>query len=96
MTYFIQLSRVFAGLLLLLPALSWANPDLQSVTLQLRWLHQFQFAGYIMAKEKGFYQEEGLDVFIRPGGPGIAPVNEVLEDKAQYGVGNMEVLSLFQ
>ena len=34
----------------------------QSVTLQLQWKHQFQFAGYYMAKEKGFYDEVDLDV----------------------------------
>jgi ABC-type nitrate/sulfonate/bicarbonate transport system substrate-binding protein len=35
---------------------------LDRVTLQLKWLHQFQFAGYYAALEKGFYREAGLDV----------------------------------
>ena len=35
------------------------------VTLQLKWFHQFQFAGYYAAKEKGFYAAEGLDVVFR-------------------------------
>jgi NitT/TauT family transport system substrate-binding protein len=43
------------------------------VTLQLKWVTQAQFAGYYVAKDKGFYEEEGLDVDIRPGGPDIAP-----------------------
>ena len=40
--------------------------ELQQVTLQLSWYEQFQFAGYYMAKEKGFYNEEGLTVDIKP------------------------------
>lgn len=43
------------------------------VTLQLKWVTQAQFAGYYVAKEKGFYEEEGLDVEIKAGGPDIAP-----------------------
>ena len=44
-----------------------------AVTLQLKWVTQAQFAGYYVAKDKGFYTEEGLDVTIKPGGPDIAP-----------------------
>ncbi|MBB3810293.1 ABC transporter substrate-binding protein [Pseudochelatococcus contaminans] len=43
------------------------------LTLQLKWVTQAQFGGYYVAKDKGFYEEEGLDVEIRPGGPDIAP-----------------------
>jgi NitT/TauT family transport system substrate-binding protein len=45
----------------------------EKVTLQLKWVTQAQFAGYYVAKEKGFYEAEGLDVDIKPGGPDIAP-----------------------
>ncbi len=45
----------------------------EKVTLQLKWVTQAQFAGYYVAKEKGFYKEAGLDVTINPGGPDIAP-----------------------
>ena len=38
------------------------STDLQKVSLQLMWLDQFQFAGFYIAKEKGFYQKVGLDV----------------------------------
>jgi len=44
-----------------------------AVTLQLKWVTQAQFAGYYVAKDKGFYTEENLDVTIKPGGPDIAP-----------------------
>lgn len=43
------------------------------LTLQLKWVTQGQFAGYYVAKDKGFYKEAGLDVTIKPGGPDIAP-----------------------
>ena len=43
------------------------------LTLQLKWVAQGQFGGYFVAKDKGFYEEEGLDVTIKPGGPDIAP-----------------------
>ena len=48
---------------------AWA----EDVTLQLKWVTQAQFAGYYVAKDKGFYKEEGLDVDIMPGGPDISP-----------------------
>jgi NitT/TauT family transport system substrate-binding protein len=44
-----------------------------AVTLQLKWVTQAQFAGYYVALEQGFYEEENLDVTILPGGPDIAP-----------------------
>ncbi len=43
------------------------------LTLQLKWVTQGQFAGYYVAKDKGFYEEAGLDVEIKPGGPDVAP-----------------------
>jgi NitT/TauT family transport system substrate-binding protein len=45
----------------------------ESVTIQLKWVAQAQFAGYFVAKDKGFYKEAGLDVTIKPGGPDVAP-----------------------
>ena len=43
------------------------------VTIQLKWVTQAQFAGYYVAKAKGFYKDAGLDVTINPGGPDVAP-----------------------
>jgi len=43
------------------------------LTLQLKWVTQAQFAGYYVAQENGYYEEEDLDVEIKPGGPDIAP-----------------------
>ncbi|MGH1330612.1 MAG: ABC transporter substrate-binding protein [Paracoccaceae bacterium] len=47
------------------------------LTLQLKWVTQAQFAGYYVALEKGFYEEEDLNVTIKPGGPDIAPAQVV-------------------
>jgi NitT/TauT family transport system substrate-binding protein len=50
----------------------------EDVTLQLKWVTQAQFAGYYVAQDQGFYEEEGLEVTIKPGGPDIAPVQVLL------------------
>lgn len=64
----------------------------ESIHLQLRWHHQFQFAGYYAALEKGYYKKAGLDVIIHNGTPEKMPVKEVLHAHAQYGVANSELL----
>ena len=61
---------MLAGAMSLAAAQAWAA---DAVTLQLKWVTQGQFAGYYVAKEKGYYEEENLDVTIKPGGPDIAP-----------------------
>ena len=63
-------------LLLTATALSFSAMAAQAadkVTLQLKWVTQAQFAGYYVAKDKGFYEAEGIDIEIKPGGPDIAP-----------------------
>jgi NitT/TauT family transport system substrate-binding protein len=47
------------------------------LTLQLKWVTQAQFAGYYVAAAKGFYEEEGLNVTILPGGPDVAPTQVI-------------------
>jgi len=65
---------------------------LESVSLQLKWKNQFQFAGYYVAKEKGFYKESGLDVKIIEGGTGIEPVSILERKKAEYAVTSTDSL----
>ena len=57
--------------------LATAAQAADDVTLQLKWVTQAQFAGYFVAKDKGFYDEEGLNVTILPGGPDIAPTQVI-------------------
>ena len=64
----------------------------EPITVQLKWLHQFQFAGYYAAQDKGYYREAGLDVTLREAQPGADPVQTVLDGKAQYGVGSSALL----
>src|ERR1700719_1061276 len=65
---------------------------LDQVSLQLKWKHQFQFAGYYAALEQGFYHNAGLDVTIREGSPDINVAETVASRKADFGVCNVSVL----
>jgi diguanylate cyclase (GGDEF)-like protein len=64
----------------------------EKVILQLKWFHQFQFAGYYAAKEKGFYAEEGLEVEIRERDPKITPSEAVLSGTAQFGIADTSLV----
>ncbi|MGD9212102.1 MAG: ABC transporter substrate-binding protein, partial [Desulfobacteraceae bacterium] len=66
--------------------------QLEKITLQLRWQHQFQFAGYYAAIAKGYYEEVGLEIIIKEGGPDIDSVAEVVNGNAEYGISNSDIL----
>jgi PAS domain S-box-containing protein len=68
--------------------------ELQPVTLQLKWFHQFQFAGYYAALHQGFYHDEGLEVTIKPGGPNVHVDDEVLSGRADFGVLASELIEM--
>ncbi len=76
------------ALLLLAPTADAA----EAVTLQLKWTHQFQFAGYYAALEQGYYAEAGLDVTLREGGPDLDAEAEVAAGRAQYGISNSNLV----
>jgi len=76
-------------LLLLCPFSAAAN---EKVRLQLRWQHHFQFAGYYAAKAQGYYQAAGLDVEFIPATAGVDPIQNVLDGKAEFGVGSSDLL----
>lgn len=83
-------------LLLSISSIAYANTNsLDSVKLQLRWHHQYQFAGYYAAVHKGFFKEAGLDVEIIQGGPDRQPVSQVSSGHAEYGVANSELIHHF-
>ncbi|SCZ55501.1 NitT/TauT family transport system substrate-binding protein [Epibacterium ulvae] len=63
-----------AGAAMTLAGAGYASDE---VTLQLKWVTQSQFAGYYVALDQGFYEEEDLDVTILPGGPDIAPTQVI-------------------
>ncbi|WP_235999317.1 ABC transporter substrate-binding protein [Bradyrhizobium uaiense] len=84
------MGRLAFALLTLLVADPCSAAD--KVSLQLKWLHQFQFAGYYAALDRGFYRSAGLDVDIREGGPNIDAMKAVEEGKADFGVCTTGVL----
>ncbi len=57
----------------------------EPVSLQLQWVTQAQFAGYYVALDKGWYQEEGIDLTIEPGGPDVTPVALVSDGTRDFG-----------
>ena len=61
----------------LLMAFATGAQAADDVTLQLKWVTQAQFAGYYVAQAKGFYEAEGLNVTILPGGPDVAPTQVI-------------------
>ncbi len=77
---------------LIVPEKCFAAINLEKVTLQLKWFHQFQFAGYYTALEKGYYEDEGLDVSIIERDLRQNPIDLVLEGTADFGVSNSEIL----
>ena len=72
-----------------------SDGSLHHVVLQLNWAFQYEFAGFIAAKEKGFYREAGLDVEIRPYRRGVDVIQEVLSQRADYGVYSSKLQKLF-
>lgn len=58
----------------------------ENITVQLKWAHQAQFAGFYVANEKGFYKDEDLSVSFLEGGRDIYPIKSMLENKAQFSV----------
>ncbi|MBR9884533.1 MAG: ABC transporter substrate-binding protein, partial [Oceanospirillales bacterium] len=85
--------RLFVSVLLLLvSALIHAQTVLEEVRLQLTWKHQFQFAGYYMAVEKGFYRDAGLSVELIEVDPDRAPLDQVMSGRAEFGVGRSSLL----
>ena len=65
---------------------------LEQIILQLKYSHQFQFAGYYAAVQQGFYRDAGLDVTIKEGHDGGEPERRVIDGSADYGVGSSSLL----
>lgn len=64
----------------------------KTIVLQLKWKHQFQFAGYYMAKEKGYYNDCNINLEIIEGSDICNPVDSVLNGRANIGIGGSELL----
>jgi NitT/TauT family transport system substrate-binding protein len=76
--------KLLASVCLLLPGTISHAAD--AVTVRLKWLNQAQFAGYYVAKDKGYYEKAGLDVSIQPGGSDFPAIQMVAGGSEQFGV----------
>lgn len=79
-------------LIFILTTFSYSNEELKKLTLRLSWFDQFQFAGYYIAKEKGFYKDAGLDVEILPFEYQIDIPNEVQARRVDFAVGRENLI----
>jgi len=77
-------------LLILLPLYLFAS--LQKVSVQLEWKHQFEFAGFYAALEKGYYKDVGLDVQIKEYNKNTDTVNDVLNSVSTYGISSSQLI----
>jgi len=65
---------------------------MDKVSLQLLWKHQFEFAGFYIAKEKGYYKDVGLDVEIKEYDFGMDIVHDVLSGKNEFAIGRSSLV----
>ena len=79
-------------IILLLVTFGFAHENKTTVSLQLQWLHQFQFAGYYIAKEKGFYSDADIDVDIKEYKFGMNISKDVTSGKIDFGVGRSSLV----
>ncbi|MGH8353524.1 MAG: diguanylate cyclase domain-containing protein [Pseudomonas sp.] len=84
--------RIALSLLLSLLTFAAQAEALRPVNLQLKWRNHFQFAGYYLALEKGYYREAGLDVRILPWRTDTDVLGTVLDGRADFGVAGSELV----
>lgn len=78
-------------LLFFLVSILFSNEN-KKVVLQLNWLHQFQFAGYYIAKEKGYYKDKGIDLTIQEYTSKTNIPKLIQNQKAHFAVGRSSIL----
>lgn len=86
------MKKILFCIFFILLTLNAHSKEQKSINLQLNWLHQFQFAGFYIAKEKGFYASEGLNVNIKEYIRNMNIINEVTGNKSQFAVGRSSIL----
>ncbi|WP_298398724.1 GGDEF domain-containing protein [uncultured Azonexus sp.] len=82
---------LFAGIAT--PSAQANTPDTPlKVRVQLKWFHQYQFAGFYAALEQGYFRRAGLDVELIEGHPEVDLARTVVDGGAEFGVGNSSLL----
>ena len=89
MRLYLNLKLLFLGIFL---NINLYSKDLTKVTIQLSWFDQFQFAGYYMAKEQGFYKDDGLDVEILPFSLGMNIPKMVNDGDVDFAIGRENLI----
>ena len=87
------MKKIILILLLSISLFSAQNKDLQKVVLQLDWLNQFQFAGFDVAKELGYYKDAGIDVEIKDFTPNTDTLTIIQNKKADFALGHSSILT---
>jgi NitT/TauT family transport system substrate-binding protein len=65
---------------------------LDKITLQLKWVHQAQFAGFYVARENGFYKDEHIEIVFLPGGKDVDVLTTLINGKADFAVVSSELV----
>ncbi len=71
-----------------------SQEPIKKVTLQLKWKHQFQFAGYYAAIEKGFYKDLGIEVELVEASEDFEPAKAVFNEDAEFGIATSDIIIL--
>ena len=79
-------------LILLVLSLHLFAAQNSKIVLQLAWLHQFQFAGYYMAKELGYYNDVGIDLELKEYAYDIKIIDEIENNKADFAISHSELV----
>ena len=87
-----MLKKIFLFLIIIFSTSSLFCDNQKKISVQLLWKHQFEFAGFYMAKEKGFYKDVGLDVSFKEYEFGIDISKEVSEQKSDFGVDSSSLI----
>ena len=86
------LKLIIFTLLFLSTFINAENKDLQSVSIQLEWKHQFEFAGFYAALEQGYYKDVNLDVEIKEYASSIDVVSDILNGSSTYGMSSSHLI----
>lgn len=67
-----------------------SSPVPRNVTLALNWYPEAEHGGYYAALVHGYFKEAGLNVTIRPGGPGVPVIQDVATKRVEFGISNAD------
>ena len=79
-------------LVLLISGCIEESKELNDVSVNLKWLHQAQFAGNYVAEAKGYYKDEGINISILRGGVDSPAIARVLSGEADFGIAGADDL----